>query len=100
MSRKKIIIARGGEAQVGYIRGRLTRVEHHFADYDPSRGEVQVQLEQAAASPVETDRDVPGVLQHQVRYVGVRHRFVLVGLAVSAEPDVRLGEYLRREQIT
>lgn len=76
---------------------RLTRVEHHFADDDPSRGEVQVQLEQAAAPPVETDRDVPGVLQHQVRYVGVRQRLVLVGLAVGAEPYVRLGEHLRRE---
>lgn len=76
----------------------LTRVEHHFADDDPSCGEVQVQLEQTASSPVETDRDVPGVLQHQVGYIGVRQRLVLVDLAVVAKPDVRLGEYLRRDE--
>lgn len=77
------------------IAERLTCVECHLADYDPSRGEVQVQLEEFTASSVQTDRDVSGVLQHEIRYVGIWQRLVLVvGLAVCAEPDVCFRKYL------
>lgn len=43
---------------------------------------------------MQTNGDVPGVLQDDIRYVRIGQRLLLVGYAIGTEPNVRFGEYL------
>lgn len=74
--------------------GELTSFERHFADHDPSGGEIKVHLYEFSAAFVQPYGHVPRVRQRHIRYVGVRQWLLLVGVSVGAEPDIRFGEYL------
>lgn len=76
---------------------RLTRVEGHLADHDPSVREMKPQFHVFADSVVELDGDVSRRLEDLVLHVGVGDRLPCVIPASNAEQYIDLGKYLEQQ---
>lgn len=80
-----------------WIISSLTRLERDLAGHDPARGEGELNLDEAADAVVQLDADVARVLEDPVLHVGVGDRVAEEVLAADAEPDLRLGEHLKKK---
>lgn len=80
-----------------WIISSLTRLEGDLAGHDPARGEGELNLDEAADAVVQLDADVARVLEDPVFHVGVGDRVAEEVLAADAEPDLRLGEHLKKK---
>lgn len=79
------------------IISSLTRLEGDLAGHDPACGEGELYLDEAADAVVQLDADIARVLEDPVLHVGVGDGVAEEVLAADAEPDLRLGEHLKKK---
>lgn len=81
--------------------GELTRVEGDLADHDPSISKIKLKLDELGQSRVQIDGDIPRLLEHCVRHVGVNERSSVEKLTADAECHFGSGKHLSpKYQIT
>lgn len=73
---------------------RLTGIEGHFADHDPSIREMESQLDEFSDSMMKLDRNVPRGLEDLVLHVRVGNGFPCVISSANTEEYVDLRKHL------